>query len=992
MTQSQKRNEEIMSTPRRHAVPVAAALAAAVALVITFGAAAPAEGASARNDTIAHAASDAAASGGQRFVPSVIGAFNGLSTRADALGFHRRNTAEASLCRHYQGLARKDGPDGTPYLFLTKSGNIPTSACVGEPVGGTGHFIVVRMGSRDKTGERMRTNLFPYAQNDPLLIPEEDEAIIDIPLMGTNGWPAYEHPGGMQILGDVLVIGAETPWFFGNETAKATLIFVNIADPENPEYLTRFDLPDLSAEAGADPVGLTAIKAENGACCRYLVISAGGPGNREVRFFRSKVNNPDGFTTTLNSKSLDWAEVGRFSESQIESCLGADWPSGERVQHQMLNFVREGTIDGKLFLVGGVREGSVANPFADEDEFLDLYETHLTAQGIPQSCPLTFVARKRVGLDGIGPALQSWGDNKDNGSFAAGSSVYISPSGELVVHVSDHRTTLFGQYRPRSLVRANSPTLRPTASVNGPFAVDEGSSVQLTGQGRAPITKAFVQLFANNGVGVSHDDSTWLNVEFEDRDLDHFDDLCRLDLGNFPFVDDVCGTPLDPIANKVSSVRWFAPPGCTIQLNDYPVRSDEFPGPSTALLRGTGQFQEVHDLSKLQVSRPASGAVPPWPVSPPLPGATPEEYDYGDDIEGVTFYTAYRVDGALVRDHRGCESYYNAQYSLGWDLDNNGSFESNGTSVPFSAAALDGPSTATARARAAHPTDTSTVGTGEPIPVAVAVRNVPPLITSASLKDPLGYDLDGGLHPSLPGLPVKLALTFTDPGRADTQSAVVNWGGGTPVDTSFNVFSDAYNGEVGVLQDAHAFSAPGNYTITAVVIDKDGGATTKEFTVAVLSFQDAIEVVADKLTELIDATTDTSVAAALRAARDELIGNHGGTPPTNGAVDKLEADDPVAAITKLKAAIAKIATAESAGAGNLTALKDLLGLVAEGIATAEYEQAQAAVSPPSPRNAVALAAIADAIALGHQELSDHAYPKACDDFRSATEKALKLQR
>ena len=43
-----------------------------------------------------------AASGGQRFVPSVVGAFNGLSTRADALGFHRRNTAEASLCRHYQ--------------------------------------------------------------------------------------------------------------------------------------------------------------------------------------------------------------------------------------------------------------------------------------------------------------------------------------------------------------------------------------------------------------------------------------------------------------------------------------------------------------------------------------------------------------------------------------------------------------------------------------------------------------------------------------------------------------------------------------------------------------------------------------------------------------------------------------------------------------------------------------------------------------------------
>jgi hypothetical protein len=932
---------------------------------------------------------DTAASGGQRFVPSVLGAFNGLSTRADALGFHRRNTVVPTLCRHYQGFARKDGPDGTPYMFLTRSGNIPSSLCFGEPIGDTGHLVVVRMGSRDKTGERMRANLHPYNQDD---IPAEDEAIVDIPLIGTNGWPAYEHPGGMQILGDVLVIGTENPWISGHETAKATLIFVDISNPEDPQYLTRFDLPNLGDEFGADPVGLTAIKAPNGACCRYLLIVAGGPGNREVGFYRSKPDNPLVQTTTLKSKNLGWDEVGRFTESQIESCLGADWPSGERVQHQMLNFVREGNLDGKLFVVGGVREGSVGNPLADEDEYLDLYEAHLTSEGVPASCPLTFVRRKQVGLDGIGPALQAWGDFKDNGSFAAGSSVYVSPTGEMVTYVSDHRTTLFGQYRLRSLVRAGSPTLRPTASVDGPFAVDEGSSTQLTGQGKAPITKAFVQLFEDTGAGVPHDDSAWLNVEFEDRNLDHFDHLCRLDLDN-NLVFDPCGdVDPDPLADRVSSVRWFAPPGCDIQLNDYPVSSDEFPGPSTALLRGTGQFQEVHDLSKLQVSRPPEGTLPPWPVSPPVPGQTGEEYDYDDDIEGVTFYKAYRVDGTLVRDHRGCESYYNAAYTLGWDLDNNGSFESSGTSVPFGAAQLDGPTTATVQARGAHPTDTSTVGTGVPVPVSVSVRNVAPAIASASVKDALGYDLDGGGNAAIVGLPVKLAVTFTDPGLADTQSAVVDWGDGTPLDTSFGVFSDARNGAVGALQDAHAFSAPGTYTIRATITDDDGGATTKEFTVTVLSLEDAIERVADRLTELIAATTDAGVAAALRAARDELIGNHAGTPPTNGAVDKLEADDPVGAITKLKAAMSDIVTAESSGAGDLSALKDLLGLVAEGIATAEYHEAQAAVSPPSPGQARALATIADAIAQGHQQLVDHAYLKACDDFRQATEKALQLQR
>ena len=310
--------------------------------------------------------------------------------------------------------------------------------------------------------------------------------------------------------------------------------------------------------------------------------------------------------------------------------------------------------------------------------------------------------------------------------------------------------------------------------------------------------------------------------------------------------------------------------------------------------------------------------------------------------------------------------------------------------MPFSAGQLDGPTTASVRARAAHPTDTSTVGTGVPIPVPVAVRNVAPAIGSASVKDPLGYDLDGGAHASLVGLPVTLAATFTDPGRADTQSAVIDWGDGTPLDTSFTVFSDARKGAVGALEDAHAFSAPGTYLIRVTVTDDDGGATTKQFTVTVLSLEDAIEQLADELTDLIAAATDGSVAAALVAARDELIGNHEGTA-ANGALDRLEADDPVAAITKLKASISKLITAESKGAGDLTGLKDLIGLVAEGIATAEYQDAQAAVSPQTPGQTQALAAIAQDIASGHQKLGVHAYLDACDDFRRATERAVQVQ-
>ena len=328
----------------------------------------------------------------------------------------------------------------------------------------------------------------------------------------------------------------------------------------------------------------------------------------------------------------------------------------------MLNFVREGNLDGKLYLYAGWRDGSVANPLADEDEYIDLWRVHLQPGGIPTGCPLDFVNQKRVGLAGVGPALQGWGDNIDNGSFAAGSGVHVTPSGEVLVYVTDHQSTIFGEYRRLGLVRQDSPTIKPTATVDGPFVVDEGSSVHLTGQAEAPITKAFVQLFEPRRAGIGHTSAPRLNVEFDDRDLDHFDDLCKLNLGNND-VFDPCGDAFpDPLWDEVTSLRWFAPPGCNIQANNYPVRSDEFPGPGSVVLRGTGQIETVEDLSELLVTNAPTGAQSPLAVTPPTDAGV--LYDYDNTIEGVTFYEAWRADGALIRKH-GCESYYNKTFSLG---------------------------------------------------------------------------------------------------------------------------------------------------------------------------------------------------------------------------------------------------------------------------------------------------------------------------------------
>src|SRR5207248_3196365 len=108
----------------------------------------------------------------------------------------------------------------TPYMYITKSGKVPdTIFCGGsnEP----GWLYVVKLGSRDKTGERLRSNIgLPVDDiyNSPNLASGEDTLVAAIKF-GQDGWPDYMHPGGVQAVGDLLVIGTEDPTY--NNTCVA---------------------------------------------------------------------------------------------------------------------------------------------------------------------------------------------------------------------------------------------------------------------------------------------------------------------------------------------------------------------------------------------------------------------------------------------------------------------------------------------------------------------------------------------------------------------------------------------------------------------------------------------------------------------------------------------------------------------------------------------------------------------------------------------------
>jgi len=612
---------------------------------------------------------------------------------------------------------------------------------------------------------------------------------------------------------------------------------------------------------------------------------------------------------------------------------------------------------------------------------------NLSSEGIPAPCPLEYLRSKEVSQDAWGTYDRGDFDLGDlSTTFSAGTGVYISPTGEMLLYVTTHHgdpVLAVGEFRLWRVARDDSPTFRPTATVDGPFTVDEGASTQLTGHGEAARTKAFVQLFQDGGAGSSIDQAMMI-VDYNERDSANFGNLATIEVGAYPDL------PVDnqgTLWERVSSTRWFAPPGCTISLNDYPISSTSWPGPSTVLLRGSGAVEETAHLSSLMTYQAADEA---WPVSPVPSGVDPVPVNFNDDIEGVSFFHDAVQGGSHVRSY-DCDAYYNATIGLGWDFDSNGSYDATGTSASFSASALDGPTTTTVTARAQHPTDTSPTGTGEPLTFLVTVRNVEPQVVSATLSDSLGHDLAGPDSLALAGLPVSLAVQFTDPGVADTQTARVDWGDGTS-NTTFSSFHDAHGGLTGELRQSHVFRGPGSYDVVTTITDDDLGATTVHRSVVVVSAADLIDDVANRLTTLIGQSTSPAVVAAVTNARNELIGNHAGHPPTNGAVDKLAAGDAVGAITKLKAAIAFLQSAEAAGAGDLATFKDLLGLTAEAIATDVYAQARSRFPAPTAKQAAALQAVADLITQAHQRLVQHQYPAACDTYRQAAERSVALRR
>jgi hypothetical protein len=859
---------------------------------------------------------------GMRFVPHVADQFRALTVLADPFGYHISTTPNPSGCRHYQAITRVEGADGTSFFLVSRSGNTPDLGipelffCNDSPHETFyGNLVVFKMGSRGQHRERLRSNrLRKGVHVDGTPPPAEDVATIFFTVVGgdpDDPDPArrpglvfrdgeapelvqrvYQHPGGMQLVGHMLALANESPLRPTIPDPESTrdhrlppipdptydvaphptaILFFDVSDPEAPVFKSQFAPlngpegdPDSQPLLGADGLGVTPLPGG-----LYLMAVKGGFESADpIFFYRS--NSGD-----LASPQLKWEFVTRTRVPEV-----AD-------SHQALQFLREGGMDGDLYMAG-----ARGNPFFGDHDRIDLYrvrcETPDCAPG--EQVRFTIVVEDKR----ISPFPSNGGVTLANTAAATG--FHITPSGELLFYATEHDndgpdgTVKAGEWRHRDMVREGSPTLLPTAVVNGPFEVDEGRTVSLTGTAEPPITKAWIQLY--DGTDFLALDTV---VDFEDVALDDFDDFVVLE----PGLD--FGPPAEPPstpvvitrADKAQSWKWFAPAGCSIVARDH--EGDTLV--ATRTLVGDGQLHKDAALELVQND-----------------GGT-------DDVN-------QKLDAVDFSDD--CVRYYATAFALRWDLDRNGSFETTGAAVTFDALAFDGPSDVAVPVEAQHPS-------GGPVGRATAkvhVRNVAPQLTQLRVTDSAGRQVNVDVPFVLTKVPVTAGAAFTDPGILDHQTATLAWGdGAVESQTAFTAFDEAFGDGTGAVSHRHRYTLAGSFPIALSVADDDGGVGATSTVVRVVTPRQAVEEILALLDGAIAGTSDADVLKDLANARKALFGNPSGN---NGALEKIRDGNDKAAIAFLQQAISWLHRAQADGASDagVATLTALLEQVVDSLSAA----------------------------------------------------------
>jgi hypothetical protein len=333
-----------------------------------------------------------------RCVPSVSAGIAALgSPSGDLLGFRMDGMRGLNrLFAHWQGIQRVPGGDGR-WLVLSRS-----RAEIG--------FVTVRLGSRATGGGRFGSNrISPDQSPESTPPPEGDAAIRELPPpLG------FSHGGGMQMLGQVLVVP------FEGGKGHSVVAFYDLADPARPRLLHLLNhegLPPPSDPGHASAAGL--VKLADG---RFLLL-VGEHSSKVLDFYVSE-------GTSLDPASLTFQWV-----TTLQGVVTGGF--------QNMNLVTQ--CDGTVYLVG-THNTSLPPPALGSD-MIRWYRLVNGPDGGIEIRPegtRHLVCRKC--------------------NFAAGAGLYVDPAGQILLYAVAHNDA-----GPGSSVEFEEfrPVFRGTAEVIG---------------------------------------------------------------------------------------------------------------------------------------------------------------------------------------------------------------------------------------------------------------------------------------------------------------------------------------------------------------------------------------------------------------------------------------------------------------------------------------------------------------------------------------------
>ena len=295
---------------------------------------------------------------------------------------------EATREQHFQGIPRSPrtemaGQSIPPYLYVTRAGD-PTSKS--NPTEGA--LWVVEMPTRNSDGERLRSNRLQSGEETNHTAPSTEDHVIyyiEFNKSYENGQLNYHHPGGIQMVGDLLAVTLDNPNDQPDECdvdypaelpsgclPKGKIAFFDASNPLFPNYLGDFGLNNPYDGVGA--VGITRLTDGH-----YFAVVFWD--DHHLTFFRS--NTDDFLVDDFEFKEFDiiYKEADAPNEPDLTD-LDDDGSWRFTPEPQSLNFVNQA--DGRLYLIGafndGLFDGKPSAPVSNGRDIMILWEVTINGK------------------------------------------------------------------------------------------------------------------------------------------------------------------------------------------------------------------------------------------------------------------------------------------------------------------------------------------------------------------------------------------------------------------------------------------------------------------------------------------------------------------------------------------------------------------------------------------------------------------------------------